>query len=422
MQAQTNFQQFVSSNKGKLITFKHQDATISKYVVDVCGEYFTCKERQTDAKIDGFYYFSDCEMYKPTLIETLARHRYVVLIGEKSPMCDAFFEYKYCKEANNTLMVIGKQLSSTNPDVGYAAPYIGEVWAIVEGKYTKVWGKTNGGFLIDGDDLKKIGIRKFDAISEGSKKQSREEEEEIKKQKVQWYKDNANDWFKLCEEEGSIYSDNFINIIDRINSEPYSESLYDVLCCYYNCLRDSFLEKFQDDRKNPRVQALTKRFLVLSHEFRKKFDTKKVSHLVDLIDEEISIKGEEEYERLFEDKKGSVTAESSVRITSAGPVNIKYAGRPMLVQVIKEYTSNDGSTYVDVKDMNNGQVATLIKDYIDEEGGASGPVKIEYKGKEKTVEIMNEYTHKNGKSYIWVRDLSDNGKTKTLFKEYVKYV
>jgi len=360
MNAQTHFQQFVSSNKGKLITFKHQGVDISKYVVDVCGEYFTCKERETDAKIDGFYYFSDCD--KPTLIETLARHRYVVLIGKKSPMCDAFFEYKYCKEANSTLMVIGKQMSETNPDVGYAAPYIGEVWAIVEGKYTKVWEKTNGSLLINGDDLKNIGVRKFDAISEGSKKQSLDEEE-IKKQKVQWYKDNANDWFKLCEEEGSIYSDNFINIINRINIEPYSESLYDVLCCYYNCLRDSFLEKFQDDRKSPRVQALTKRFLVLTNEFRKKFGNNGVHKLLGLIDQEISIKGEEEYERLFKDKKGS-----------------------------------------------------------DKEPMSSGPVNIEYKGKEKTVEIMNEYTHRNGKSYIWVRDLSDKGKTKTLFKEYVKYV
>jgi len=204
MQAQTNFQQFVSSNKGKLITFIHQGADISKYVVDVCGEYFTCKERQTDAKIDSFYYFADCEMYKPTLIETLAKHRYVVLIREKSPMGmgDVFFEYNDCKEANNTLMVIGKQLSATNPDVGYAARYIGEVWAIVEGKYTKVWEK--GGFLINGDGLKKIGIWKFE--SEGSKTL---EKDEIKKQKVRLYKDT--DWDELCEKWGSMHnSDNFI--------------------------------------------------------------------------------------------------------------------------------------------------------------------------------------------------------------------
>ena len=151
-----NFQQFVSSNQGKLITFKRQGATISKYVVDVCGEYFTCNG--TDAKIDGVYYFAECEMYKPSLIETLARHRYVVLIGKKSPMCDAFFEYEYCKEANSTLMVIGKQLSAENPEVGYAAPYIGEVWAIVEGKYTKVWEKTDGSLLINGDDLRRLAL------------------------------------------------------------------------------------------------------------------------------------------------------------------------------------------------------------------------------------------------------------------------
>jgi hypothetical protein len=145
-------------------------------------------------------------MYKPTLIETLARYRYVVLIREKSPigMGDAFFEYKECKESNNTLMVIGKQLSATNPDVGYAARYIREVWAIVEGKYTKVWEK--GGFLINGDDLKKIDLCKFDAISESSKTL---EKDEIKKQKVQLYKDT--DWVELCEKLGSMHnSDNFI--------------------------------------------------------------------------------------------------------------------------------------------------------------------------------------------------------------------
>ncbi len=392
MNAQTqanNFQQFVSSNKGKLITFKHQDATISKYVVDVCGEYFTCKERETDAKIDGFYYFSDCEMYKPTLIETLARHRYVVLIGKKSPMCDAFFEYEYCKEANSTLMVIGKQLSATNPDVGYAAPYIGEVWAIVEGKYTKVWEKTNDTLFINGDDLKNIGIRKFDAISEGTKKQSLDDDVK-ERQKVQWYKDTANDWIELCEKCGSNKPAAFKRTIKRIIEEEYSQDLYNELCYSYECLRDWVVGAFKNNRKIPRVQALTKRFLVLSNEFRKKFGNNIVHKLLDFIDEEISIKGEEEYERLFEDKKGPVSAESSVRSTTgaSGPVSAESSVQGAFKPV----------------------------------SGASGPVKIEYRGKEKTVEIMNEYTHRNGKSYIWVRDLSDKGKTKTLFKEYVKYV
>jgi hypothetical protein len=314
---QSNFQQFVSSNKGKLITFKHQDATISKYVVDVCGEYFTCKERQTDAKIDGFYYFSDCEMYVRSLIETLTRHRYVVLIGEKSPMPDAFFEYQYCKVVNDNscashgapsdrLMVIGKQLSATNPDVGYAAPYIGEVWAIVEGKYTKVWEK--GGFLIDGDDLKNIGVRKFDAISEGSKKQT-------------------------CEEE---------------------------------------------------------------------------------------IKGEYESKDKVSEKE------------PAGQVKIEYRGKEKTVEIMNYNSFINGKEYVLAKDLKEGTPMALLKKnvkYFEDEDNVSkkevetaGPVKIEYRGKAKTVEIMNECTHKNGKTYIWVRDLSDNGKTKTLFKEYVKYV
>ena len=269
-------------------------------------------------------------------------------------MCDAFFEYKYCKEANSTLMVIGKQMSETNPDVGYAAPYIGEVWAIVEGKYTKVWEKTNGGFLIDGDDLKKIGV------TEGPKTY---DEEEIKKEKVQWYKDTANDWIELCKEEGSIYSDNFISMMTKIKNEPYSKELYDGLCLSYEYLRDSFLRTFKGEFNRPKVQALTKRFLVLTTEFRKKFgnNDSSVNSLVDFVNKEMSVEGGIIYKRKFEDKKGS----------EKEPV---------------------------------------------------GPVKIEYRGKPKTVEIMNECTHKNGKKYIWVRDLSDNGKTKTLFKEYVKYV
>jgi len=124
---------------------------------------------------------------------------------------------------------------------------------------------------------------------------------------------------------------------------------------------------------------LTKRFLVLTTEFRKKFgnNDSSVNCLVEFINKEMTVEGGIIYKRKFEDKKGSekepvgpVIAESSVQSTS----------------------------------------------------GASGPVKIEYRGKEKTVEIMNESTHKNGKVYIWVRDLSDKGKTKTLFKEYVKYV
>ena len=50
------------------------------------------------------------------------------------------------------------------------------------------------------------------------------------------------------------------------------------------------------------------------------------------------------------------------------------------------------------------------------------PVDIEYRGKATTVEIINEYTHSNGKEYVLVKDLTDKDKTKTLFKEYIKYM
>ncbi len=150
-----NFQQFVSSNKGKLITFKHQGADISKYVVDVSGEYFTAKKNQTDVKIDGFYYFSDCEMYKPTLIETLATHKYVVLVNNKHTMRDVLFEYEYYIYVNDTLMIAGRELSKVNIEVPIAASYIGEVWATVDGKFTKVWEPDEG---VNNYEIKKIKI------------------------------------------------------------------------------------------------------------------------------------------------------------------------------------------------------------------------------------------------------------------------
>jgi antitoxin component YwqK of YwqJK toxin-antitoxin module len=223
--------------------------------------------------------------------------------------------------------------------------------------------KTNG--EINGDDLQKNRVTE-DLKKQNCKEEIKEacDEEEIKKQKVQWYKDTANDWIELCKEEGSIYSDNFISMMTTIKNEPYSKELYDGLCLSYEYLRDSFLRTFKGEFNRPRVQALTKRFLVLTTEFRKKFgnNDSSVNSLVEFINKEMSVEGGIIYKRKFED---------------------------------------------------NGS---------EKDTGASGPVKIEYRGKEKIVEIMNECTHKNGKNYIWVRDLSDNGKTKTLFKEYVKYV
>lgn len=427
MNAQTNFQQFVSSNKGKLITFNHQGATVSKYVVDVCGEYFTSKGRQTDVKIDGFYYFAECEMYNRSLIETLAYHKYVILIGEKSPMPDVFFEYQDCKVVNDNscashgapserLMVNGKQLSAANPDVGYTASYIGEVWAIVEGKYTQVWKKTIDRLLINGDDLKKIGV----------KKETGGPEDEIKKRKIQWYKENADDWFELCGKNVIFKADKFMCVLGKIKSEPYSEELYNELCSSYEGLRDYFIREFKNNRNEPRLQALVKRFLVLTNNFRKNFgNEERVDKLLDLINEEISIEGENWYERMFGKKENATGSQVNIEHKGKAKTVVQSLG---LVETINDNVLINKKEYVLAKDCKDGTPMALLKknvkygDIVGTGAFEDKPVDIEYRGKAKTVEIMNEYTHKNGKEYVWVKDLTDNGKTKTLFKEYIKYM
>ena len=77
MQAQ--FKQFVKDNQGKLIQFLHNDVFVSKFVVDIQDEYFTCKSYSSDSKIDGFYYFSDCKIHEHPLISVLDKHKITVL-------------------------------------------------------------------------------------------------------------------------------------------------------------------------------------------------------------------------------------------------------------------------------------------------------------------------------------------------------
>ena len=76
----TNFQQFVKDNQGKKITFTHNDKQVSTFIVDVCADYFTGKNQESDAKIDGFYYFSDCKRVEEhPLIDVLEKHNVVTL-------------------------------------------------------------------------------------------------------------------------------------------------------------------------------------------------------------------------------------------------------------------------------------------------------------------------------------------------------
>ena len=140
----TTFQQFVASNKGKKITFKYSDfkynnLEISKVVVDVCGDYFTCKNQESDAKIDSFYYFSDCQLVNDPLVDVLQKYKVVVI---KSFPGDYIFRYSHA--TNNPVIGYGKIIHgvnlSTNKPVSFSKS-IKKVWAIIDGKYTQVWDK-----------------------------------------------------------------------------------------------------------------------------------------------------------------------------------------------------------------------------------------------------------------------------------------
>lgn len=145
----TNFQQFVNENKGKLITFKHNDTLVSKVVVDVCGEYFTGKINESDAKIDGFYYFSDCKMVesKHPLIEVLEKYRFVIL---RQINTGADFMIEYISNNGDRFNAKNLAIRYNNSFLSTKLMDIGEVWVIVDGKYTSVW-KTADTIARDGD-------------------------------------------------------------------------------------------------------------------------------------------------------------------------------------------------------------------------------------------------------------------------------
>ena len=81
-----NFKDFVTENKGKLITFLYNNETITKVVVDICEDYFTTKANSNELKIDGFYYFSECKQIQSNpIIDVLEKYKTVVRNTEEVP-------------------------------------------------------------------------------------------------------------------------------------------------------------------------------------------------------------------------------------------------------------------------------------------------------------------------------------------------
>jgi antitoxin component YwqK of YwqJK toxin-antitoxin module len=140
MQTQLNsFQQFVKDNQGHLIQFLHNSQRVSKVVADIQGEYFTGKSNASDAKIDSFYYFSDCTFFeeKHPLVEVLEKHNVSVLNLSIGHSC--VFKYNHYCDYDN--MVNGTCLTTSQP-VGFHVDSIKEVWSIVDNKNTKVYPQT----------------------------------------------------------------------------------------------------------------------------------------------------------------------------------------------------------------------------------------------------------------------------------------
>ena len=548
----TNFQQFVSVNKGKLITFLHNDKSLSKFVVDVCGEYFTAKANESDAKIDGFYYLSDCKMVpnKHPLEEIFETHKFTVVL---TTGCDIMSEYI---EYDNGDFVV-KDLR-TGHFIKLVQPYfyIKEVWAIVDGKYTKVWeavkqtvpqtdvdkdvssdlyhllknnnllgnktvdihtktcvwkdfefihisegiisgpsqgiptdilinsviGVTVGGVYYEFKNGKKVspsivdkdtssdlyhllknnktsdihtktcvwkdfelnyisggiieGYRKgfpagihvnsvigvtvggvYQEFKNGktyTKSSDKEPSQVELSDNLSPYIKAQNNALKSCEKVINTIN-NLNKTLDKVfsNEEPvklsseerfnnfkrvypeilkldsflkaivqepqfsyykktllttyeseFNSELWNNFCTSWESVKGAIVKKMPTIRYDPTIQALVKRFSVITHEINPSTDN---TEFIGKIDRFISPQGKKIYEKL---------------------VN----SQPQQLQTPQTPQSSQGG------------------------------VSIEYRGKAKTVEVINEYTHSNGKNYVLVKDLTDNDKTKTLFKEYIKYL
>jgi hypothetical protein len=135
-----SFKKYIIDNKGKNITFKHDDKIVSKIIVEAHEDYFTVKSNNKDNKIDGFYYYSDCSSDKEEVnevVKIIEKYKSVVLSTEEELFSvDTMFLFKsYDCESN---MITGTNLS-IGDEISYSIDSIKEISAIEKGKYKKVY-------------------------------------------------------------------------------------------------------------------------------------------------------------------------------------------------------------------------------------------------------------------------------------------
>ena len=454
----TNFQQFVNSNKGKLITFKHNDTLVSKVVVDVCGEYFTGKINESDAKIDGFYYFSDCKMVdsKHPVIEVLEKYRFVIL-RQLDTGADFMIEYI----SNN-----GDRFNAKNLAIRYNNSFlstklmdIGEVWAIVDGKYTSVW-KTADTIARDGDS-------KYGAL-----------EKVLKENKGCNVATKSGTWcnFNFHSLNGVVVGDSGItltptaimasNIVsvdskdgkrvytsDEILPEP-SQPM-DKLTSYFDShnkvsnacekvintldnLNKAFdkvfpKELFQnssdiDEEQYNLIKEHAKMFIDIFYDlggYAPNTINKFLNKLLFIKEREFSLEELKEFRASFEELRDELLPQ----------IKNTFKKDPTFQALLKRFVEfsllilTESSIHKDniktlLININNNMSVAGKKEYIEwfKKENKQNEKNIKYRGKPKTVVVMNEFKHANGKDYVMVKDVTDNDKTKTLFKEYIEWM
>ncbi len=432
---QFNFQQFVSDNKGKLITFLHtdKDNSVTKFVVDVCSEYFTCKNQEYDSKIDGFYYFSDCKIVpnKHPLQEIFETHKNVVLCYSKMLVptfitrIDNSFIYGVCPligtetthhitSIKNVLTIVNGEWktiytsekekisppSDLNIDTSSDLYYLLNNKTVDIHTNTTVWkgfelNYISGGVIIGyckdipaGIHVNSVIGVTVDGVCYGfgnGKKYTKVSE------KVNNTLDNLNKAFdKLFPTQEPVNIDKEQYNLIKEHAKMFIDISYDLAGYALNTI-NKFLNKLLFIKKRDfSLEAL--------QEFRAAFnELKNELHP--------EVKNNFSKDPTFQALMKRYVEFSLLIITENSPNkdNVKnfleIVNKSMTKAGRQEYNERFNSTQKEPSQKN-----------------------IKYRGKPKTVEIVDEYTYPDGKEYVMVKDVTDEGRTKTLFKEYIEWL
>ena len=488
---QTNIQQFVKDNQGSLITFLHNFKRVSKVVVDIQGEYFTGKSQVSDAKIDGFYYFSDCRMlYDHPLVEILEKHNVSVLNLSIGRSC--IFKYNHYDDYDS--MINGTCLTTSQP-VGFHIDSIKEAWAIVmiDSKYTKVYPPVSSkpmdklASYFEAQNNVKNACEKVNNTLEKLNNSFDKIFKSIDKENSPFTESYPNGVLKCMGtyKNGKLhgnYQEWFDNGKQSIEFE-YNEGKIDGNRIVYNRNGDILsyeivkgdiivkIEVEEDFHKQYYISPFLRRFLGLkkSEKYPKKDIIKSVftycfnlvnpnnkteiipdGKLYDLIAGEFGKRitfselqrkinrhlfssHQDEREPFFE--SGIITSGKAYKRHPNGKVKSEafYKDGKFHGDYYEYFENGRRSKFIQYKnglkdgiyieyDITNKIVTQ--KRFKDDVEVVESPkeLKILYRGKAKTVEVVNEYTHENGKEYVIIKDITDNGKTKSLFKEFIEWL